>query len=297
MRRPLLLMAILLLANFSAAQGTAPSGATAEPTKAEIQKRAEIYLRKVFAWGPSFQVKVGEPGPSSLPGFYQITVQVTVGSESDTAIMYISKDGKHLIRGDVLDTNEDPFAENRRQIKLDAHPSRGPANARVVVVDFSDFQCPHCRQLDQILRELRVQYPQVRFVTKHFPLAQIHPWAETAHLAAECTYRLKPEVYWSVHDAIFDAQEQITTENVWQKMLELAGQTGIDVDAFKVCMTAPETKQAIQRDLKEGQAVRIANTPTVFVNGRRLVGGDQRTLRQFIDYELPAVAPTPKPQP
>ena len=278
----LVCVSLTVLAPTAAAQGTPPGS----PSKAEIQKNVEVFLRKVFAWGPSFQVKIGEPTPAPLPGFYQVLVEVTVGSESDSTVMYISKDGRHLIRGDVLDTTEDPFAENRRKISLDGSPSIGPANARVVVVEFSDFQCPHCRQLDQTLRQLRPQYPQVRFVSKHFPLAQIHPWADTAHLAAECAYKLKPEAYWEVHNRIFDQQEQITAENAWQKMLDIVTAAGIDSSSYKACVTAPESKHNIQRDLKEGQELRIANTPTLFVNGRRIVGGDPRTLRQFLDYEL-----------
>jgi len=286
MKRALLPL-LLLLAATAAAQGTPPGS----PPKVEIQKNVEVFLRKVFAWGPSFQVKVGEPAPASVPGFYQVLVEVTVGSESDTTLMYISKDGRHLIRGDVLDTTEDPFADNRKKITLDGSPSIGPEDASVVVVEFSDFQCPHCRQLDQALRQLRPQYPQVRFVGKHFPLGQIHSWADTAHLAAECALRLKPDAYWTVHNSIFDQQEQITAENAWQKMLDIVGGAGIDTDSYKACMTAPDSKEHILRDLKEGQLLRIANTPTVFVNGRRIVGGDPRTLRQYLEYELAAAKP------
>ena len=285
------LLIVLLFASATAAQN--PPAAPAGPSTAELQKRTETYVRKVFAWGPEYQVKVGELRPASLPGFYQVTIEVSAGSASDTALMYISKDGRHLIRGDVLDTSEDPFAENRRKITLDGRPSQGPAAARVVVVDFSDFQCPHCRQLDQVLRELQPLYPQVRFVSKFFPLSQIHPWAETASLAAECAHRLNPAAYWKVHHAIFEQQDKITTESVWQTMLDLSAQAGIDPADFKACMAAPETKAAVQKDLAEGQAVKIANTPTVFINGRRVVGGDPQIIRQYIDYELSAAQPKP----
>jgi protein-disulfide isomerase len=242
-------------------------------------------------------VKVGEPADSDLPGFYQMQVEVSLGSESDSIIVYVSRDGRHLIRGDVLDTTQDPYAENRSKMVLDGRPFKGPSDAKVVVVDYSDFQCPHCRQLDQNLRRFISAYPQVRFVAKHFPLGQIHPWAELAHQAAECAHRLKPEAYWTVHHAIFDQQEQITTENAWPKLLEIAQTAGYQVDGFKVCMTSPETKAAVESDVREGQALRIANTPTVFVNGRRVVGGDPNVLRQFIEYELSQHSPrlTPKP--
>lgn len=275
----------------AAAQDSETSKPPGSPSKAEIQKTTETFLRKVFAWGPSFQVKIGEPTPSRLPGFYQVLVEVSVGSESDSIVMYVSFDGRHLIRGDVLDTTQDPFADNRKKMTLDGSPSVGPTDSSIVVVEFSDFQCPHCRQLDQALRQLRPQYPQVRFVTKHFPLGQIHAWADTAHLAAECTFKLEPAAYWKVHNAIFDQQEQITAENAWQKMLDITTGAGVNADAYKACITAPESKEHILRDLKEGQLLRIANTPTVFVNGRRIVGGDPNILRQYLEYELSAIKP------
>jgi protein-disulfide isomerase len=288
MRREIVALVLLFIAPLAAQ--SPPASAL---TTAELQKRTETFVRKIFAWGPEYKVSVGELKTASLPGFYQVTIEVSVGSASDTALMYISKDGRHLIRGDVLDTNEDPFAENRRKITLAGRPSRGPESARVVVVDFSDFQCPHCRQLDQVLRELQPRYPQVRFVSKFFPLSQIHPWAETASLAAECVQRHAPASYWTFHHAVFDQQEKITTENVWQTMLDLSSQAGMEQAPFKACMVAPETKAAVQKDLADGQAVKIANTPTVFVNGRRVVGGDPHVLRQYIDYELSAALPKP----
>lgn len=285
-------------------QARQTSGGQVSDPLAGFETKVEAYLRKLYAWGPAFQVKVslvpsgaeGKPAESEIPGFYRLSVQVTFSGESDTATMYVSKDGRHLIRGEVLDTAVDPFAVNRRAIRTSGRPSRGPADARVTVVDFSDFQCPHCKQLDQALRQLLPQYPQVRFVMKHFPLEQIHPWAMTAALAAECAFRLKPDAYWKVHEAIFDQQEAITAENVWQRMQDIVASAGLDPAELRACMASPEAKQAVADDLKEGQVVRIANTPTVFINGRRLVGGDPNLTKQYLDYELSTpTRPSAKP--
>jgi len=274
--------------------GSAAVVAQARPP-AGLQKDIETYLRKLYAWGPSIQVKVNQPVDAELPGFYKFTVEVSMGSNSDQAEMYISKDGRHLVRGDVLDITLDPFAQNRRGLRVEGRPSRGPADARVTVVDFSDFECPHCKQLDQALRQMVSLYPQVRFVSKHYPLSQIHPWALNAAWAAECVFQLKPDAYWSVHDTIYDQQESITAENASAKLLAIATGAGLDPDAYRSCMVSPETKQAVETDSKEGQALRIANTPTVFVNGRRLVGGDPNLLRQYIEYELSAAAAAKQP--
>jgi protein-disulfide isomerase len=286
----MLLVALLGVASFAWAQ-TPP--ATPAATPPQIQQRVEAYVRKLYAWGPSFQVQVGAPKDSPTPGFYEVTVQVSAGGQSETGIVYVSKDGRFLLRGDINDMTADPFAAARQQIKLAGSASEGPADARVVVVAYGDFQCPHCRELDLVLRALVARYPQVRFVTKHFPLSQIHPWAMTATTAAYCAYRQKPEAYWAYHHLLFDNQDNITPENAWQKAQDLAAQAGFDPDGIRTCMASPEAKAAIDADVKEGQALSIANTPTVFINGRRLVGGDRNILEQFINYELAVTAAPP----
>jgi protein-disulfide isomerase len=78
-------------------------------------------------------------------------------------------------------------------------------------------------------------------------------------------------------------------------MLDYGGQLGLDTAALKSCMAAPETKAELERRFNEGVALKVANTPTVFVNGRRLVGGDRQTLEQFIQFELAATGPSRTP--
>ncbi len=108
----------------------------------------------------------------------------------------------------------------------------------------------------------------------------------TAAIAGRCAYQQNSEAFWKIHDAIFDNQDSIQPENAWAKMLEFAGQADLQIDTFRACMTSPAAKQEVETTLGEGKALRIANTPTVFVNGRRLVGGDAGVINQYINYEL-----------
>ncbi len=270
---------------------TSPTAATNPTAAASITEKVEAYLRKLYAWGPSFRVTIGPVNDAPVPGFYQVTVTVIAGEQSDSAVVYVSKDGRYLLRGDLQDMSSDPLATVRSQIRLANNPSKGPAAARVTIVEYSDFQCPSCRQLHQTLRAIASNYPQIRIVFKEFPLVQIHPWAMTAALAGRCAYQQNQEVFWKLHDTIFDSQDIISPQNVWQKMLDFAAQAGLDTDAFRTCMASPQTSQAVFDNLKEGQALKIASTPTVFVNGRRLVGGDRNLLEQYIKYELATLSP------
>jgi protein-disulfide isomerase len=201
--------------------------------------------------------------------------------------MYISKDGKYLVRGDILDLNANPFADVLGKIHLQGSPSKGPADAKVTVVDYSDYECPHCRELYMVEKEIiQPKYPQVRFVTKNFPLIEIHPWAMTAAIAAHCAFEHSNEAFWKVHDTIFDDQDLITPDNATDKLVEILGTAGIPADAARMCLAASGSKDAVEADLAEAKSLNADSTPTVFINGRELVGGDAATLQRYIDYDV-----------
>jgi len=283
-----LTFALLLAASLFA---QAPSKSPAPTDSTAIGKKVESHLRKLYAWGPSFKLTVGPLQPAPVAGFYHVDVQVALGDQSDTLTVYVSRDARFLFRGDLDDMSADPFAAARAKIRLAGNPSKGPANAAVTVVEFSDFQCPTCRQLHNLLREVAPNYPQVRFVFKDFPLTQIHPWAMTAALAARCVYQQSPDAFWTVHDGIYDNQDAITPQNARSRLLDLAQQAGVTTEAVRACMSTPAAAQAVQANLAEGQALKVANTPTVFINGRRLIGANRDLLLQYIQYELSTAAP------
>ena len=116
----------------------------------------------------------------------------------------------------------------------------------------------------------------MRFVYKNFPLTTIHPWAETAAIGAHCAYEQSPEAFWKVHDAIFDDQDAITPENVWDKLVSFASQAGLNADTFKACLSSADAQKAVDAEHAEGVALGVDSTPTAFVNGRPLAGGDPR---------------------
>jgi protein-disulfide isomerase len=154
-------------------------------------------------------------------------------------------------------------------------------------VEYSDFECPVCRNLHDVLRGILPNYAgKLRVVFKDFPIEQLHPWARTAALAGRCTYQQNPAAFWKMYDFIYDNQELISAANAWTKITDYAAQSGVDADAFKSCMASPEAAAAVNASRANGELLEVNSTPTVFVNGRRMVGGDQHLLEQYINYEL-----------
>ncbi len=269
----------------SAATAKTPTAAGQQPLT-PIQKTIEAYLRNLYAFGPDVQVTVSVPKETPIPGLLETAVSVKTGESSEDGKFYVSKDGKFLVRGDISELARDPLAENRALIDMKDAPSFGDTKAPVTVVEFSDFECPVCRSLHDVMRGILQNYPQVRVVFKDYPIEVLHPWARTAALAGRCAYRQDPAAFWKMYDLIYDNQEIISAENAWVKMSEYAAQAGLNADSFRACMAAPEAAAAVDASRANAQKLEVNSTPTIFVNGRRLVGADPHLLEQYIQYEI-----------
>ncbi len=285
------LILISATARIHAQQSTAPkstppqSSSSANPNAA-IQQKIETYLRNMYAWGPDFKLRFEPLKETPVPNLYEVKVEVSANGQGDTATFYVTKDGRFLIRAELEDITTDPAIKIRKQITTAGYPTKGRADAKINLVEYADYECPSCRQLDTILRAMLPTQPQVRLIYKDFPLTQIHPWAMTAAEAARCAYHQDATKFWAFHDLLYDNQSIISPENAYQKMQDYAAQSALDPNALKACMAAPETKSEVEKSMTEGESLHIVNTPTIFVNGRRLIGPDAATLQQFIQYEL-----------
>jgi protein-disulfide isomerase len=278
----------LILAFSTIAPGArAQQAQSATVAPSPTQKNIEAYLRHLYAFGPDVLLVVGPPKETPVPGLLETNIDLTIGDNKQAVKFYVSKDGKFLIHGDLMDMTKDPLVENRARIQMNDAPSMGDAKAAVTIVEYSDFECPVCRSLHDVIRGMLPNYAgKVRLVFKDFPLEQLHPWARTAAIAGRCAYQQDPKAFWKMYDFIYDNQEIISAANAWTKMTDYAGQSGLEADAFKTCMASPEAGAAVDASRANGQQLDVNSTPTVFVNGRRIVGADPHLLEQYINYEL-----------
>ena len=268
----------------------AAQSSTTPPKVSALDKPTlEQYVRHLFVWGPQIQVKVSDPKPSSLPGFQQVSVVASAGNATQEESFLISSDGKKIVRGVVYDVTENPFEAEQARIKTDDQPSFGPAGAPVNLVIFSDFQCSFCRDEAKIIRQqLPSTFPtQVRVIFKDLPLEQIHPWARPAAIAGRCVYKQNPAAFWEFHDWVFENQGALTVENLKEKTLELAKTKGLESAPIGGCIDTKATEAEVNRSIAEARAIGINSTPTLFINGRRLVGKlEWPQLKSVIDHEI-----------
>jgi protein-disulfide isomerase len=273
----LLAGAVIICATTIGAQG---------PATDELKHKVEKYLRNQFAFGPDVTMAVGDFKDTGMPGLSETNIAVTIEGNKEEVKMWVSKDGKFLLRGELDDLSKDPLAETRSKLALKGAPSTGDPNAAITLVEFADFECPVCRNMHEALKGLLPKYPQVRLVFKNFPLEQVHPWARTGALAGQCAYQQDPKAFWKMYDYMYDNQDVISAENAWDKMVDYAGQAGLNKDIFKACMISPEAKAAVDASIENGKLLEVRSTPTLFVNGRRIVGADPHQLEQNLQYEV-----------
>lgn len=280
MHRKLFLASLLVLAGFAQDQN---KSALDKPT-------LEAYVRHLYVMDSRVKIDISAPVPSDLPGFVQETVHASIGNQAQDFVFYISKDGSKILQGTVFDVHNNPFKHDLDKLKTEGAPSFGTQGAPVVLVEFSDFQCPYCKEEATMLRtNIAASYPtQVHLYFKEFPLENLHPWARAGAIAGRCVFRQGNDSFWEFHDWIFSHQSEITPQNVKDKTMEWAGgKNGMDAAQLGSCIDSKATEAEVNKSIAEGRAVGVDQTPMLFVNGRRLGGAiDWNNLRSIIDYEI-----------
>lgn len=170
-------------------------------------------------------------------------------------------------------------------IPVGGAPVLGPANARVTLVEFSDFQCPYCTKAVGQLKAVMKTFPSdVKLIFKEFPL-DTHSQAAGAAVAAIAA--LHQGKFWQMHDAMFANHADLSRKS----LLEIAGGLGMDMKRFTADLDSPETKRTVARDMADGEKAGVEGTPTVFINGRRYNGSlDLANIKPILEAELKAPA-------
>jgi len=252
----------------------------------------EAYVRHLFVWGKAIHVEVLDAKKApGLPDFYSIDVRATAGEASQVETFLVSKDGHKILRAAIFDVNENPFKADLDKLRTQFQPSMGTEGAPVVLVLFSDFECPVCKLEANMLRQNLVSaYPkEVRLYFKDFPLTTIHPWAKTAALAGRCIFRQNPAAFWEYHDWVYEHQADITAENFKGKLLQFAKSKDKDIDTMQLttCVDTRAAEAEVDRSVADGKELHVGATPTMFINGRRIEGQiPWPNLRDIIDYEI-----------
>jgi protein-disulfide isomerase len=200
---------------------------------------------------------------------------------------HLQQQKEHEVREAFIDQLKEKYhaeillSEPRVEVATEGFPTRGPANAPVTMVEFSDFECPFCGRVVPTIEKIKKTYgDKVRLVFRQFPLP-IHPHAAKAAEASLCAR--EQGKFWEMHDAMFGDQHNLSADQLKAK----AKSIGLNTTQFDQCLDNDKYADAINSDIKAGMIAGVSGTPAVFINGRFVNGAQPyETFTKIIDEEL-----------
>src|SRR5437773_7628332 len=263
------------LANGRIPPGVDTSGLT--PTQKTTALRAMRSQECVCGCGMKIaECRMKDPGCSVSKGLASVIVGAIQKGKTKAAAIAEAKASNYGQPPEVK-VLEDPV-----NIPTGNSPATGPADARITLVEFSDFQCPYCYKAVAQLNTVLKAYPaQVKLIFKQFPLVDSHPEAAIAAAAALAAHQQGK--FWQMHDLLFANHGRFSRKAI----LEWAAGLGLDMKRFTADLDSPEIKNAVERDMEDGNRAGVDATPTIFIDGQKYNGGlALDAIKPVIEAEL-----------
>jgi protein-disulfide isomerase len=242
--------------------------------------------------------KAGQISDEDAKAFYDANKARIKGDYATMATrmkQYLSQQKRQELRDQLVESLRAKYPTknllpiDRVAVAEAGSPAKGPSDAPVTVIEFSDFECPFCGRIEPTLAKIEKNYgDQIRFVFRQFPLS-VHPHAQKAAEASLCAD--EQGKFWEMHDAMFDDQHSLGVEQLRSKAASL----GLDADKFNACLDGDKFNSRIQADIADGQKAGVGGTPALFVNGRFINGAvPYDDIAKVIDDELARKGGTPR---
>ncbi len=287
-----------------------PANFTAtSPTKQTV----EDFLKAYWGYDTSRVWQVQAILPTPAPGVSQVLVLVKGnggGPKEQTAQLsfFTLPDGKFLVADSLLPFGSKPFQPYREILQAGATgPAQGGASKALEIVEFSDFECPHCKEAQPTIAKLLADYPSAHFVYQDFPLTQIHSEAFKASTHGYCVAKAGGnDAFFKFSNALFENQAGLAPATTDATLKDAETKAGQDPVKIAACAATPAAKDAINASLALGAKVGVNSTPTIFINGRGLpaVGIPYPMLQKIVEFQaqldgvpLPPAPPAPAPKP
>jgi protein-disulfide isomerase len=249
-----------------------PAIAQTRPVLLPSEETVNGFMRSWFGYEEGTTWKILKIQTSPF-GVAEADVVLATKDQQQSVIRFlITPDSSQAVPiGEMMPFGVKPFASARQLLDAGAKgPSKGPATAPVTIVEFSDFECPHCKEAQPAVEKLLAAHPEVKFVFQNFPLA-MHDWARKAASYADCVGRSStPGAFWKFVGDVFEAQSNITASNSDEKLTAIADGAGVKGSEIATCAALPATDGLVQKSIDLGTSAGVTSTPTFFVNGRKL---------------------------
>jgi protein-disulfide isomerase len=266
-----------------------PHNFTADkPTAPEV----EAFLKATWGYDPNLVWQVEGITKTQVAGVSKVSIaigQKDKPAQAGALTFFTLPDGNHIISGDELVAfGAQPFEATRKIIQAEANgPARGSASKDLMLVEFADFQCPHCKDAQPTVQRLMQDFPNARFVYESFPLPQ-HSEAPKAAAYGVCVQKAAGDAaFFKYADEVFAHQDGLTPEASDATLKDIVTKLGLDPAKIAACSTSPVGVDGVKTSLDLSHKLEVRETPTLFVNGRALpIGGIQyEQLKNIISYQ------------
>lgn len=263
------------------------------PTKDEV----DAFLKASWGYDSNRKWEVVAIQKTPAQGVAKVTALVAEEPNPQIAdfSFLVTPDGHHLISSDqgsfvILDFGANPYANNFRVLQQRTNgPSQGPATKQFELVEFADFQCPHCKEAEPIVQKLLADFPQAHYVFESFPLVNIHPEAFKAAAFGACiSQQGGADAFFKYADSVFAGQESLSGQGADQALRNAVTAAGLDPDKIAACSNTDATKNAVHESMQLGQDLNVDQTPWLFVDGRGLpmLEVPYEQLKKIIEYQF-----------
>jgi len=251
------------------------------------------FLKALWGYDPNRLWRVAAIQATSAPGVSKVVVFVadknTNGKVASTSF-FVTPDGKHAIAdsANVISFGAAPFADTRKMLQERADGAyRGSASKDLMLVEFADLQCPHCKEAQATMDRLVQDFPNARVVFQNYPLVDIHPYAFKAASYGYCVAKQKNDAFFSYAGSVFDNQASLTPEMGDKTLADAVTKAGLDPAAIATCSETEEAKKAVEASIKLAQDAAVEQTPMLSVNGHLLPlnGVPYETLKSVISFQ------------
>lgn len=231
---------------------------------------------------------------TQIEGISKVIIYVgdKTGKQKSQALQFfVLPDGKHIIAGEeILPFGEHPYAETRAELQQRANgPYKGSASKDLELVEFADFQCPHCKEAQANMEKLATDFPKARIVFQNYPLEKIHPEAKRAASYGVCVAKLGGNnAFFQFASAVFEGQDGLGTPDGATLTLNSAvTKAGLDPAKISACATTPETDKDVEASVKLAEDVNVTQTPVLMINGRQIPVSavPYETLKQIVLFQ------------
>ena len=266
--------------------GARPTSSTDSSAGLPSEETVNAFMQQMFGYDSNITWKINSIKPAEAQGLAEVNLTLANPQGQQLATLYVTQDGTHAVLGEIIPFGAHPFTPAAQKLKAGNGISRGPDNAAVTVVEFSDLQCPHCKEAQPTVDKLLNDEPAAKFVFQQFPLPS-HEWAAKAASYADCVGREHNAAFWKFVNATYAAQSEITPANADEKLTGIADAAGVKGADIAACAAKPETKTRIDKSLELGKSVGVNGTPTLFINGRKITnvnGTPYEILKGMVDF-------------